>query len=171
MLGRNFRVKAETYYQYLFNIPVSDSFEEYSLINSGDYFGVGVADSMENKGTGYNYGIELTVEKFLSKGYYVLFTSSLLDSKYRGADGILRNTAFNGNYVFNLLAGYERRIGKKTYVTADLKGVWAGGRRFVPIDLEESLEQDMDVRDWSRAYEERYDDCFRTDLRLGVKLN
>ncbi|MFH0756418.1 MAG: carboxypeptidase-like regulatory domain-containing protein [Bacteroidota bacterium] len=171
MLGKNFRVKAESYYQYLFHIPVSDAFPEYSLINSGDFFGVGAVDSMENKGTGYNYGIELTVEKFLSKDYYILFTSSLFDSKYRAADGILRNTAFNGNYVFNLLGGYERRIGRKTYLTLDLKGVLAGGRRYVPIDLEASIEEGMDVRDWSRAYEERFDDYFRTDLRIGVKLN
>ncbi len=171
MLGKYFRVKAESYYQYLFHIPVSDAFPEYSLINAGDFFGIGAADSMENKGTGYNYGIELTVEKFLNKGYYILFTSSLFDSKYRAADEILRNTAFNGNYVFNLLGGYERRIGKKTYLTFDLKGVLAGGRRYVPIDLEASIEEGMDVRDWSRAYDERYDDYFRTDLRIGVKLN
>jgi hypothetical protein len=95
----------------------------------------------------------------------------LFDSKYRAADGILRNTAFNGNYVFNLLGGYERRIGKKTYLTFDLKGVLAGGRRYVPIDLEASIEEGMDVRDWSRAYEKRFDDYFRTDLRIGLKLN
>ena len=171
MLGKNFRIKAETYYQYLFNVPVSDAFPEYSLINAGDYFSIGVADSMENKGTGYNYGLELTVEKFLSKGYYILFTSSLFNSKYKAADGIERNTAFNGNYVFNLLGGYERRIGRKTYLTADLKLVWAGGRRYIPIDLEKSVEEGSHVYDWSRAYEDKYGDYFRTDLRIGVKLN
>jgi hypothetical protein len=79
MLGRNFRVKAETYYQYLFHIPVSDSFEEYSLVNSGDYFGVGVADSMEKKGTGYKsifmevYDSEKDeVYKICQQGFYPL---------------------------------------------------------------------------------------------------
>jgi hypothetical protein len=171
MLGKQFRVKAETYYQHIYNVPVSDEFPEYSLVNAGDFFAIGAADSMENKGTGYNYGLELTVEKFLDKGYYILFTSSLFDSKYKAADGIERNTAFNGNYVFNLLGGYERRIGKKTYLTADLKVVWAGGRRYIPIDLEESAEEGFGVFDWSRAYEDKFDDYFRTDLRLGVKLN
>jgi outer membrane receptor protein involved in Fe transport len=130
-----------------------------------------VEDSLQNNGTGENYGLELTVEKFLSKGYYFLFTASLFDSHYRGADGILRNTAFNGNYVFNLLGGYEKKIGKKTYLTMDVKGVLAGGRRYVPIDLEASIEQGTEVRDWSRAYENRYDPYFRTDLRLGLKVN
>ena len=167
----DFRMKLETYYQHLYRVPVSPSEGEYSLINSGDFFGIPVLDSLENKGTGENYGLELTVEKFLSKGFYVLFTTSLFDSKYRGSDGILRNTAFNGNYVFNLLGGYERKLGKKTYLTVDVKGVLAGGRRYIPIDVEASLEQGIEVRDWSRAYEDRYDDYFRTDLRIGIKRN
>ncbi|MCD4711155.1 MAG: TonB-dependent receptor, partial [Bacteroidales bacterium] len=164
LFSNNFRIKSETYYQYLFNIPVSNSFGEFSLVNAGDFFNIGTVDSLENRGTGYNYGIELTVEKFLNKGYYFLFTTSLFDSKYNGGDGITRNTAFNGNYVFNLLAGYEKKIGKKTYLTVDIKGVLAGGRRYVPIDVEASLEQGLEVRDWSRAYLDRYDDYFRTDL-------
>jgi hypothetical protein len=171
MLSKDFRVKAETYCQHLYKIPVSETFPEFSMVNSGDFFGIPNVDSLENTGTGYNYGLELTVEKFLSKGWYLLFTSSLFDSRYRGADEIERNTAFNGQYVFNLLGGYERRVGKKTYLTIDLKGVLAGGRRFVPIDLEESIAQGQDVRDWSRAYEGQHDDYFRTDLRIGVKLN
>ena len=171
MLGKQLRVKAETYYQYLYNVPVAASIPEYSLINAGDYFGVGAADSMENNGTGYNYGLELTLEKFLERGYYILFTASLFDSRYTAADGIERNTAFNGNYVFNLLGGYERRIGKNTYLTADLKVVWAGGRRFIPIDLDESIAEGTTVFDMSKAYQDKFNDYFRTDLRLGVKLN
>ncbi len=170
-LGRNFRIKTETYYQHLFNVPVSESFGEFSLVNAGDFFAINNVDSLINEGTGRNYGIELTVEKFLSKGYYFLLTTSLFDSKYKGGDGITRNTAFNGNYVFNLLAGYERKIGKKTYLTVDFKGVLAGGRRYVPIDVEASMEQGVEVRDWSMAFEDRYDDYFRTDLRLGLKIN
>jgi len=171
MISKNFRFKAESYYQYLFNVPVSNSFEEFSMVNSGGFFAISNVDSLVNTGTAYNYGVELTLEKFLGKGYYILFTSSLFDSRYKGADKVLRNTAFNGNYVFNLLGGYERRLGKKTYLTIDLKGVLAGGRRFVPIDLEESQKQGEDVRDWSRAYEDQFDDYFRTDMRIGIKIN
>lgn len=171
VFSQDFRTKVETYYQYLYHVPVSPTNGEYSLINAGDFFGIPVEDSLENTGTGTNYGLEITVEKFLSRGYYILFTTSLFDSKYKGGDGVTRNTAFNGNYVFNLLGGYERKIGKKTYLTLDLKAVLAGGRRYVPIDVEASLEQGIEVRDWSRAYEEKYDDYFRTDLRLGIKMN
>jgi hypothetical protein len=58
-----------------------------------------------NNGTGSNYGVELTIEKFFSKGYYGLITASIYNSNYKGSDGITRNTAFNGRYVYNILAG------------------------------------------------------------------
>ena len=171
LFNHDFRIRMETYYQHLYNVPVKESFPEFSMVNAGDFFGLPMEDSLENKGTGQNYGIELTVEKFLSKGYYFLFTASLFDSKYRGADGKIRNTAFNGNYVFNLLGGYERKLGKNLRLTLDLKTVWAGGRRYVPIDLEASIGAGEEVRDWSRAYEDRHNDYFRTDFRVGVRLN
>ncbi len=171
LFAPDFRLKLETYYQYLYNIPVKESAPEFSLANFGDFFGIPMEDSLLNNGTGNNYGIEMTVEKFLSKGYYFLFTTSLFDSKYKGYDGIKRNTAFNGNYVFNLLGGYEHRISEKIMLTVDLKAVWAGGRRYVPINVEASIRSGNEERDWNRAYENKYDDYFRTDLRIGLKKN
>jgi len=170
-MGQDFRFKMETYYQHLYNVPVKEDFPEFSLINVGDNFGVPDEDNLVNKGTGENYGLELTIEKFLSKGYYFLLTSSLFDSKYKGADGIERNTAFNGNYVTNLLGGYEFKVGKENMITLDVKTVWAGGRRYVPIDIEESKVTGTPEYDWTTAYKNRYNDYFRTDLRFGFKMN
>ena len=73
--------------------------------------------------------------------------------------------------MFNLLGGYERKLGKNTYLTIDLKCVLAGGRRYVPVNIEESMAEGQEVRDWDRAYENKYNDYFRTDLRLGLKVN
>jgi hypothetical protein len=171
LFAPDYRLKLETYYQHLFNIPVKESFPEFSMANAGDFFGIPTEDSLLNSGTGNNYGIEMTVEKFLSKGYYFLVTASVFDSKYKGYDGITRNTAFNGNYVFNMLGGYEYRISEKLMLTVDLKAVWAGGRRYVPINLEESIQSGSEKVDWQRAYEDKYDDYFRTDLRIGLKKN
>ncbi len=171
MFSKDFRVKIESYYQHLYRIPVKESFPEYSLINSGDQFGSVLEDSLINKGKGKNYGIELTAEKFLSNGWYFLFTSSIFNSLYTGSDNKWRSTAFNGNYVFNLLGGYEHKLGKRSMVTIDLKTVWAGGKRYIPIDLEASKTENATIYDWANAYEEKYDDYFRTDLRIGVKIN
>jgi hypothetical protein len=171
LVNSYFRIKTEAYYQQLYRVPVSATFPEFSMLNAGDFFAIPKVDSLVNEGKGRNLGMELTVERFLNKGWYMLFTASLFDSKYTGYDGVWRNTAFNGNYVFNLLGGYEFRIGRNSTLTLDLKTVWAGGKRFVPVDFDESLAKGEEVRDWSKSFENRYDDYFRTDLRFGFRLN
>jgi hypothetical protein len=170
-LGNDFRLKVETYYQDLFKVPVKESFPEFSMINAGDFFSIPNEDSLINEGTGFNYGVEFTLEKFLSQGYYFLLTASLFDSKYKGYDGIERNTAFNGNYVVNALGGYEFTVGKSDMITFDVKTVWAGGRRYVPIDIEASRAAHSAEYDWSNAYKKRYNDYFRADFRIGYKMN
>ncbi len=171
LINQNFRLKSEVYYQQLYDVPVKESFPEFSMLNTGANFGGAREDSLVNQGSGTNYGLEFTIEKFLNRGYYILFTTSLYSSKYKGYDGKQRNTAFNGNYVFNLLGGYEHKISDKYMLTFDLRTVWAGGKRYVPVDIEESKQQNKTVYDWTRAYDEKYDDYFRTDIRIGFKHN
>ncbi len=171
LLSANLRLKIETYYQNLYHIPVSPSFKEFSMLNAGDNFGLPMVDSLQNTGTGKNYGVELTLEKFLDHGYYFLFTSSVFDSKYKGYDNIMRNTAFNNNYVLNLLGGYEFKAGKKSLMTFDVKACYAGGKRYVPINLEASKAGYETEYDWQDSYRFKYDDYFRIDLRIGFKIN
>ncbi len=170
-INQNLRIKAESYLQQLYDVPVKESFPEFSMLNTGADFAPPSEDSLVNSGTGNNYGIELTVEKFLSKGYYLLATGSLFNSTYKGYDKTERNTAFNGNYVVNMLGGYEYKINEKFMLTFDIKATLAGGKRYVPIDMEESKAKGSTVYDWTHAYEKKYDDYFRTDLRIGFKQN
>ncbi len=171
LFNENTRFKTEIYYQSLYDIPVSEALTEYSIINSGDEFGGLFPDSLVNDGTGTNYGVEFTIEKFLSQGYYFLATVSLFESKYKGYSQTLRNTAFNGNYVFNILGGYEFNTGKHSLITIDAKTVYAGGKRYVPIDIAESIESNTTEYDWSKAYNDKFEDYFRIDLRIGFKIN
>jgi len=176
MIANNFRFKAEVYYQRLFNIPVKEAPQDeyqkqFSMVNAGDFFSIPSEDSLTNKGLGRNYGIELTLEKFLSNGFYFLLTSSVFDSKYKTTDNIWRNTAFNGNFVVNLLGGYEKKISDKLMITMDIKSVLAGGRRFVPINLEKSIAEHETVYNWEDAWKNKHNSYFRTDLRFGLKKN
>jgi hypothetical protein len=91
-------------------------------------------DNMENSGLERTKGIELTLEKFLNKGFYYLVTASVFDAGYRGYDGVWRNSAFNNNFVFNALTGYEWRVGRNSLLSVDLKMVYAGGHRKLPVD-------------------------------------
>jgi hypothetical protein len=168
----DWRIKTEIYYQSIYNVPVNTFSSSYSMLNTGSTFKTDLQDSLTNNGTGENYGIELTIEKFFSKGYYGLFTSSVYSSKYSGSDGIERNTAFNGRYVFNLLAGKEWKVGsaKRNKLSADIKYTNAGGRAYTPIDLTASNILGREQLS-TNIYSSYYENYYRIDVKVGFSLN
>jgi hypothetical protein len=171
LIAENLRIKFEGYYQYLFNIPVKKTLPAYSVINSGDDYYISPYDSLVNKGSGRNYGLELTFEKFFARNYYFLVTTSLFESKYRGYDKIERNTAFNGNYVINLLGGYEFKVGAKSSLYCNVKSTFAGGKRVLPFDVPSTIANGIEKYDWNNAYEHRNSDYKCIDLSLGLRKN
>ena len=171
-LEQNLSVKAEVYYQYLFNVPVNaNDTNTYSTLNieAGDY----VSDPLINKGTGRNYGLELTVEKFLSNDMYYMVNGALYQSKYTALDGIERNTRFNGNYLFNGVAGKDYtwldKAGKKKAFGVNVKLIYAGGYRNTPIDEPASAAEEQTVYFQKLAYTLQNPAYFRADLRLSLK--
>lgn len=161
------RLKVEGYFQALYDIPVMPG-SYYSLINStGGFYN----DTLVNTGTGQNAGIDITLEKFLTRQYYFLVTISLFDSKYSGGDEIERNTRFNSNYVINILGGKEWTIRKKNILGVNLKVSLTGGEYYVPIDLEQSELQHREVLDDARAYMVRLPDFYYVDLTLTYRTN
>ncbi|MBN2610965.1 MAG: TonB-dependent receptor [Bacteroidales bacterium] len=168
---KEFRIKSEVYYQYLYDIPVESHSSLFSMANVGAEFTMPFADSLINKGTGENYGLELTFEKFFSKNYYFLVTSTLFQSKYTGSDGIKRNTVFNSNYTLTALGGIELNITKKTVFLTDTRITFAGGRRYIPVNLTESKIQGYEVLENNHAYKYRLNDYFRLDYKLGFRFN
>lgn len=170
-LFNSVRIKTEVYYQYLYKIPVKSRSDYFSAANLGADFNSPNLDSLVSNGTGENYGFEITLEKFYSKGYYFLVTASLFESKYKGSDGVIRNTAFNGNYVFNALAGKEFKIKEKHIFALDVKFTYAGGKRYVPIDLPASILANDEIRNGSLAYQPQYDPYVRLDVKPSYKIN
>ncbi len=168
----DWRIKTEVYYQSLYNVPVNSYSSSYSMLNTGATFKTELTDSLINNGIGTNYGVELTVEKFFNKGYYGLFTASIYNSTYQGSDEIERNTAFNGKYVFNILAGKEWRIGqeKRNRFSLDVKFTNAGGRAYTKTDLVTSNIVGHEVFS-SDIYSSFYANYYRLDLKAGFTLN
>lgn len=165
--------KAEVYYQYLFDIPVERRQSSYSMINQGSIFNRLYPDSLKNEGTARNYGVEITIEKFFSKTFFLLATASVFDSKYVGSDGVERNTDFNGRFATNVLTGKEFAFGSKKnrFLSTGIKVTWAGGRRFTPADAFASAQrQELVVYDHLRN-SKQFRNYFRTDMKLGLKLN
>jgi hypothetical protein len=173
--ARDFRMKLETYYQDLYNIPIEElRRSSFSTLNTGNELeGLTYVDSLTNKGTGYNYGTEFTVEKFFSKKYYFLSSLSLYESKYKGSDGIVRSTAFNGRYVYNLLGGIELPVGgqKNQSISFDLRMTFSGGNRYTPIDMQQSIIHKSAVYIDSLAFSRQFRAYQKVDFKISYRIN
>lgn len=169
-ISETLRLKAEAYYQNLSNVPVERNASSFSAINTGVSFGPSDQVNLVNEGTGKNYGVELTLERFFSKGYYFLVTSSLFDSKYEGSDKIERNTAYNTQYVVNALGGKEFRVGRnKNFLSLNLKVTSIGGRYLTPLNFAASQARGQAVFNESLAFSEKQDAYFRADFRVAYR--
>lgn len=172
---KDFRFKLESYYQLLYNVPVQKNYlSSFSMINVGNALeGIPLVDSLENKGKGKNYGLEFTLEKFFSRHFYFLTTTSLYRSRYKGSNGMEHPTSYDGGYVFNALGGYEFSLGaqKNKFVSIDLKYTQAGGNRYTPIDLAQSAIQSKTVLIDNEAFGKKLKDYSRFDVKISYKTN
>jgi hypothetical protein len=164
--------RIETYYQRLFNIPISaNAKSSFSALNLLEDF---VSETLVNEGTGENYGLELSIQKVLLNDYYLVANASFFESTYVGADGVKRNTRFNGNYIFNATAGKEWKWQKKErqmILGINLNATYLGGFRETPIDLEASKSAETTVFIGSEAFTLSQPDYFKTDFRIYYKRN
>lgn len=168
-INDHMRVKAETYYQHLFNIAVKDDSSSpiSTLIIEEGY----ITDPLVNKGTGRNYGLELTLEQFFNNNTYFLLSSSLYDSKYKALDGVLRNTRFNGNFSMSLTAGKEFLWSKNRTFGLNIRTIYGGGFRDTPIDFQRSAQLGQTEYIESLAFTIQQPNYFRSDLRVSLKRN
>jgi Carboxypeptidase regulatory-like domain len=168
------KIKAEAYLQFLENIAVEKKLSSFSLLNEGASFAPTQKVNLVNSGTGLNRGIELTIEKYFTKGYYTLITTSLYKSTYEGSDKIERNTAFNGGYTLNILGGKEIKVGKekRNALTFDTKFTLAGGRYYTPIDLAASRIAKEEIHEGdAKAFSQQNPDYMRFDIKFGYRIN
>jgi outer membrane receptor protein involved in Fe transport len=168
--AQNWNVKAEVYYQWLFFIPVSALVKNsFSLLNQDDDYAIA---ALNNQGSGKNYGIEITLERYLSDQFYLLSSLSLYESAYLPSDKIWRSTRFNSNSTFTFLMGKEWNLkGKRTSTfSVDCKMIYAGGVRVTPIDLAKSIAQKTTVLDNTRIYEDKLSNIWRVDVQTEWKV-
>ncbi|MDH5366547.1 MAG: TonB-dependent receptor [Cyclobacteriaceae bacterium] len=170
--AETFHFKAEMYYQHLYDVPVqpNDTTGTVSALNFSSGF---TNQEFINKGTGRNYGLELTVEKSFSKNYYFMTTASIFESKYTMPDGIERNTLFNSKYIYNLVGGKEFEVGKnkQNILGINLRMMWRGGYRTIPVDFVASKIADEDIRVYDSAFETKAPDYFRVDAGISFRKN
>jgi hypothetical protein len=167
-INSNMKLKVEPYYQDLYDVPVVDGTSE-SLINyTWDMY---FEEPLTNKGTGKNMGVDITLERYMKDGFYYMFTGTVFDSKYKGGDGVERNTSFNRGFVFNLLGGKEWQVRANNILGLNGKIAWMGGNRFTPPDQEQSAINEMVVLDDLRAFEWQESNKLFLDIAFSYRVN
>ncbi len=172
VVSNDVRIRIETYYQSLFDVPIETrAGASYSVLNQGSGYSRYFPDTLKNAGTGYNYGIEFTLEKKFSHGYYALFTGSLFDSKAKGNDGVYRNTDYNSQYAVNVLGGYEKKISKYGTLITGVKVTFIGGKLYSPVDTAASNSYGDAIVVDSLRNTLQFSPYFRADLKIGARFN
>jgi CarboxypepD_reg-like domain len=169
-LSELLHLKVEPYFQQLYDVPVIES-SSFSAINfQSDWF---FAQKLVNNGKGRNVGMDVTFEKYMSNGFYYMTTASIFDAKYKGGDGVWRDTRFNRNFVVNLLAGKEWKVGKNDQNTFSINGriTLQGGDRFSPIEEEATKIKKAIVYDETRAYSSQTDKIINVHLTIAYRKN
>ena len=162
--------KLEAYYQDLYDIPAYPFPPYFSTVNN-DYGFEG--NILDNYGTAYNKGVEITVERSLRKGFHMMMNASLYDSKYINKLGEVLHTKYNGSYSMNGQFGKEFKLGKlKQHILSfNTRLIFIGGMRYLPIDEEQSRELGYQVRILENGFTEKNADYFRIDFLIKFTRN
>ena len=140
-LGENAMLKIEPYWQWLFDVPVEQG-TTYSIINHTNFF---QDRALVNEGAGRNYGIDLTLERYLKDGFYGMLTATLFKSEYRDAQGQWHHSRQDRGWITNILGGKEWMVGKSRKNVFGVNGrlTLMGGDRYTPIPEGITFEEVM----------------------------
>lgn len=169
-LSPDLRLKVEPYAQFLYDVPVIPDSNFSVLSMEADWY---FNEELINTGTGKNIGIDITLERFLKNGYYYLFTASIFDSKYKGDDGVERNTRFNTRWMFNLLYGKEWVLGAQNnkFLGVNARVNFFGGKRNTPVNPSQSILAEDVVYDSTRLFEEQESGQKFVSIAVNYRIN
>ncbi|MCD7900159.1 MAG: TonB-dependent receptor [Bacteroides sp.] len=167
-ISDDMNLKIEPYYQHLYDVPVTAD-GSYSILNRKDFY---ITEILVPKGKGRNYGVDLTFEKYLTKGMYYMVTASVFSSKYLGGDGKWYNTRYNRNYIVNGLIGKEWMFGRDM-LGVNLKLTLMGGHRYTPVDEAATLAHpDKEAQyDETQMYSRQFSPMLIGDFSISYRMN
>ncbi|WNJ19840.1 TonB-dependent receptor [Pontibacter sp. G13] len=169
--GPFLRLRAEVYFQSLFDVPVEVD-GTYSVLNLDELNQLRI---LETGGTGQNQGIDLGISRFKPDDWYFVLNGSVFESTYTDAEGNRHRTAYDLGHKVNLLLGREKVVGKKKGGNhrLGLNGTltWMGGQPYTPIDLTASAAARQTVYDERFPYSMTEQDMWIFDFTLTLVRN
>ena len=170
-VSENMNFRAEAFYQRLYSVPVKPGTSNSMMNVDQNWF---INDSLVNDGTGENYGLDLTLERYMNNGYYYMVTASVFQAKYTGGDDVVRDSRYNKNFVINFIGGKEWKVGKgHKNNTIGLNGKFSmiGGDRISPVDEEATYLAKEVIYDESRAFEDSKPNVYYLHFTFNYRKN
>jgi len=167
LMKKNWRLHMEAYLQKLTAIPVVNNVNRtFWLLNMIDGY---ANEALVNSGTGRNKGVDITIEKFFSKGWFMLTGFPIFNSIYSPLNGKTYNTQYNSRNAGSFTTGREWKWKKeKTFVIGG-KVLYNGGNPISPLLAGAPVNSRKPVLDETRPYSERVPSYFRTDARISLR--
>lgn len=175
ILGTNkdYKVVLEGYYQQMDNVPVVDNADStFWLLNLRDGY---ATSDLVSEGKGYNYGVDLSLERSFRNGAFFLISGSVYNSRFStlyGGGDTLFNTRYNGNYSISAMASKEWGLGAPGNIfQISTRVISNGGLRYSPGDVELSRAAGYLVPIPSQTYSMRVGHYFRIDGKASYRFN
>ena len=170
----NLTLRVNAFYEYGFDTPVGINGSTYCVTNR--YYNY-TDEPLVNKGNTRNYGGDITLEHYMSHGFFGQTNFSLYKAEYRGQDKVWHNQLYDRGYMFKILGGKEWMIGKNVF-NISAKYSIQGGLRYTPVDLDQMRNRvEAGIIDDSPIYKEgeeftkRFDPTGVVDLTISYKIN
>lgn len=172
--NENLNLRMNLFYQYGFDTPVGINGSTYCVTNR---FYAYTDEPLVNKGNTRNYGGDITLEHYMSHGFFGQTNFSLYKSQYRGVDKVWRNQLYDRGFMFKILGGKEWMIGKNV-LNVSAKYSIQGGLRYTPIDVDQmranmaaGIIDDTPIYKDNEAFSKRFDPTNVVDLTVSYKIN
>ena len=168
--GENAMLKIEPYWQWLFDVPVEHG-TTYSLLNHNLFF---QDRALVNEGVGRNYGIDLTLERYLKDGFYGMLTATLFKSEYRDAQGQWHHSRHDRGFIANIVGGKEWMVGHARKNVFGINGrlTLTGGDRYTPAPEGTTFEDVMQRPDKSIPEDDGQDPfCKQKGVNVGYAFS
>ena len=167
LMKKNWRLHIEAYLQKLKAIPVvNDVNRTFWLLNMIDGY---ANEALVNSGTGRNKGVDITLEKFFSKGWFMLTGFSFFNSTYAPLNGKTYNTQYNSRTSGAFTTGREWKWKKNKTFIAGGKLLYNGGMPISPLMAGAPVNSREPVLDETRPYSEKVPSYFRPDARVSLR--
>lgn len=173
-LTENLTLRLNAFFEYGFDTPVGTNGSTYCVVNRLFAY---TDEPLTGKGNTRNYGGDITLEHYMSHGFFGQTNFSLYKSQYRGEDKVWRNQLYDRGFMFKILGGKEWMIGKNV-LNVSAKYSIQGGLRYTPIDVEtmranaaQGIINNNPIYKDNEAYSERFKPTSIVDLTVSYKIN